>query len=64
MPDHLPTHPDSGSGAGHHSPRGEPAADGRSGGSRSRVLLIVGAVALVALILVLHLTGVVGAGSH
>ena len=52
----LPSHHDTGSSGS------EPIVGGKS---RSRgALLIVGAVGLVVLMLVLHLTGVVGAGSH
>jgi hypothetical protein len=59
MPD-LPVHPDDGTPGG---PAAGPAMTG--GVSRGRkVLTVAVVVVLVALFVVLHLTGVVGAGGH
>jgi hypothetical protein len=55
----LPSHPDTEHPGGTDA---EPALDG--GSRRVRLLGIIAAVALVVLVLVLHLTGVIGAGSH
>lgn len=54
----LPSHPD----ADHPGADAEPALDG--GLRRRRVLGVIGALALAVLVVVLHLTGVVGSGSH
>jgi hypothetical protein len=55
----LPSHPDT---EQPDDTDAEPALDG--GSRRVRILGIIAAVALVVLVLVLHLTGVIGAGSH
>ena len=55
----LPSHPDTEHPGGADA---DPALDG--GSRRVRIFGIIAAIALVVLVLVLHLTGVIGAGSH
>ena len=58
MPD-LPSHPDDGTAAGAGN---EPVITGMSRGRKAAVIAIV--VALISLMVVLHLTGVLGKGSN
>jgi hypothetical protein len=60
MPE-LPSHPDT-TPTGHADPAVEPVVPGLSRGRKA--LVVVGVIALLALIAVLHLTGVVGAEGH
>jgi hypothetical protein len=56
----LPSHPDTG-----QEPAGEPDPIGRSNASRAGRVVLVGLVILAAAVMVvLHLTGAVGPGSH
>jgi hypothetical protein len=55
----LPSHPDTEHPDGTDT---DPTLDG--GSRRVRIFGVTAAVALVVLVIVLHLTGVIGAGSH
>ena len=58
----LPSHPDSGSPSQFDPSVSDPQI--APGSRRRSVLAVAGVAALVVLVVVLHLTGVLGAGSH
>jgi hypothetical protein len=62
-PDHDPTHPPPERDEPRQLSQSDPASNARAG-NRPPILLIVIVVLLVTGVVVLHLTGVVGPGSH